>query len=71
MLESIRQRTIARYAWAMAWFGLVAGQLHALARHNTVDGKSDLELPLTRLWSDPARSALRPLLDWANPDAVY
>ena len=72
MLESIkRQRTIGRYAWVMAWFGLAAGQLHALARHNTVDGKNDLKLPLTRLWSDPARSALKRLLDWANPDAVY
>jgi len=72
MLESIeRQSTIGRYAWVMAWFGLAAGQLHALARHNTQDGKNDLKLPLTRLWSDPARSALKPLLDWANPDAVY
>lgn len=72
MLESVRtQRRIGRFAWAMAWFGLVAGQLHALARHNTVDGRGDLTLPLTRLWSDPARSALKPLLDWANPDAVY
>ena len=57
MWESVeRQRTIGRYAWVMAWFGLVAGQLHALARHNTVDGKNDLTLPLTRLWSDPTRS---------------
>lgn len=72
MFESVeRQRAIGRFAWAMAWFGLVAGQLHALARHNTVDGRNDLKLPLTRLWSDPARSALKPLLDWANPDTVY
>jgi hypothetical protein len=72
MLESVdRQRTIGRFAWLFAWFGLVAGQLHALARHNTVDGKEDLKLPLTRLWSDPARSALKPLLGWANPDTVY
>jgi glucose uptake protein GlcU len=72
MFESVdRQRVIGRYAWVMAWFGLVAGQLHALARHNTVDGRNDLKLPLTRLWSDPARSALKPLLNWANPDTVY
>ena len=72
MLESVeRQRTIGRFAWVMAWFGLVAGQLHALARHNTIDGKNDLKLPLTRLWSDPVRSALKPLLDWASADAVY
>ena len=55
----------------MAWVALVAGQLHALARHNTLDGKGDLELPLTAAWSDPARQALAPLLDWANPDVVY
>ena len=55
----------------MAWVGLVGGQLHALARHNTADGKEDLELPLTAAWSDPAREALSPLLDWANPDVVY
>jgi hypothetical protein len=72
MFDSVeRQRLAGRFAWAMAWFGLVAGQLHALARHNTVDGKEDLQLPLTRLWSDPARSALKPLLDWADPDTVY
>lgn len=72
MVASVnRQRAIGRFAWAMAWFGLVAGQLHALARHNTVDGQNDLKLPLTRLWSGPARSALKPLLDWANPDTVY
>ncbi len=55
----------------MAWVGLVGGQLHALARHNTVDGRGDLDLPLTAAWSDPARKALAPLLDWANPDVVY
>jgi hypothetical protein len=65
------QRMIGRFAWLAAWVGLVFGQLHALARHATTDGKEDLELPLTRLWSDPARKALRPLLDWASPDAVY
>jgi hypothetical protein len=65
------QRTVGRFAWTMAWVGLVIGQLHALARHNTVDGRGDLELPLTRFWSDPARSALRPLLDWGDPDLVY
>jgi hypothetical protein len=66
-----RERLIGWLAWAMAWVGLVGGQFHALARHNTVDGKEDLELPLTAAWSDPARKALAPLLDWANPDVVY
>lgn len=65
------QRRAGRFAWAMAWFGLVMGQLHALARHNTADGKEDLQLPLTAWWSDPARKALKPLLDWADPDTVY
>ena len=65
------QRRVGTFAWVMAWFGLVAGQLHALARHNTVDGRGDLKSPLVRAWSDPARAALKPLLDWANPDAVY
>jgi hypothetical protein len=72
MIESLEtQRRIGRFAWVMAWVGLVIGQLHAMARHNTEDGKGDLDNPLTAAWSDPARSALRPLLDWANPDAVY
>jgi glucose uptake protein GlcU len=66
-----RQRLIGRFAWVLAWVGLVLGQLHALARHNTVDGAKDLDLPLTRLWSDPARSLLKPLLDWADADTVY
>lgn len=72
MLESQDgQRAAGRFAWTMAWFGLVAGQLHAMARHNTADGKGDLDLWTTRVWSDPAREALRPLLDWGNPDVVY
>lgn len=72
MLDSPRtQARIGRFAWAAAWCGLVIGQLHALARHNTADGKEDLETWTTRVWSDPARSALRPLLDWADPDTVY
>jgi hypothetical protein len=66
-----REILIGRFAWVMAWVGLVGGQLHALARHNTADGKGDLDLPLTAAWSDPARKALAPLLDWANPDVVY
>jgi hypothetical protein len=65
------QRRIGRFAWVMAWVGLVVGQLHALARHQTADGKEDLQAWTTRVWSDPARAALKPLLDWANPDTVY
>ncbi len=64
-------RRIGRFAWLMAWVGLVVGQLHALARFETADGKEDLELPLTAAWAEPAADVLRPLLDWADPDIVY
>jgi hypothetical protein len=64
-------RVIGRLAWVMAWVGLVVGQFHAMARHNTADGKQDLHVWTTRVWSDPARDFFKPLLDWANPDAVY
>src|SRR3954463_4110395 len=56
------QRRIGRFAWAMAWFGLVAGQLHAMARHQTTDGKEDLQMWTTRVWSDPGRKLFAPLL---------
>jgi hypothetical protein len=65
------RRRIGASAWALAWFGLVAGQLHALSRHRTVDGREDLEIAATRFWSDPARDLLAPLLEWADPDTVY
>ena len=65
------QRRIGRFAWVMAWFGLVMGQFHAMARHQTADGKSDLDSGLVRAWSDPARDLFAPLLDWGSPDTVY
>ena len=65
------ERRIGRCAWVMAWVGLVVGQLHALARFETADGKEDLELPLTAAWAEPAADLLSPLLSWANPDIVY
>lgn len=65
------QRKIGLFAWVMAWVGVVVGQLHALARHATVDGKEDLAEPLVRAWSEPAASALAPLLNWAAVDTVY
>ncbi len=61
---------VGRYAWWSAWVGLVVGQLHALARYRTADGKGDLDSPLTRAWAVPASRALRPLVDWADPDVV-
>lgn len=72
MFDSLEaQRRIGRFAWVMAWFGLVAGQFHAMARHQTADGKADLTAWGVRVWSDPGRKAFRPLLDWASPDVVY
>ena len=65
------QRRIGRFAWVMAWFGLVMGQFHAMARHQTADGRSDLDSGLVRAWSDPARDLFSPLLDWGSPDTVY
>jgi hypothetical protein len=69
--DTSTQRTIGRFAWVMAWTGLVVGQLHALARHATVDGKEDLDSSTTAVWAKPAARALRPLLDWGDPDLVY
>ena len=72
MLDSPRrQRHVGLFAWTMAWVALVAGQLHALARFGTSDGREDLELPLTRAWAEPAADALAPLLEWGDPDLVY
>ena len=62
---------IGRFAWVMAWVGLIGGQLHALARHATEDGKADLDLPATAFWAEPAARTLKPLLDWGDPDLVY
>ncbi len=67
----MNDRRIGRLAWVMAWVGLVVGQFHAMARHQTVDGRNDLDTWTTRVWSDPARELFKPLLDWASPDAVY
>jgi hypothetical protein len=72
MFQSMQsQRRIGRFAWVMAWVGLVVGQLHALARFATEDGKEDMELPLTAAWASPATDLLKPLLGWADPDIVY
>ena len=65
------RRLIGRAAWISAWATLVLGQLHALARHATEDGKADLDLPLTKVWAEPAADLFSPVLGWANPDAVY
>lgn len=70
-VTSDRDRLVGRLAWAMAWFGLVAGQLHALARFATEDGREDLESGLVRAWAEPAADLLSPLLTWGSPDVVY
>jgi hypothetical protein len=62
-------RRISIAAWALAAFGTVAGELHALSRINS--HPEDLETPLTRAWAVPAMDALHPLLDWSDPRFVY
>ena len=64
-------RIIGRIAWISAFVATVLGVLHALARHATVSGQSDLDSPLTSAWAVPAAEALRPLLNWSDPDMVY
>ena len=72
MFDTTEQQTrLTRLAWFTALATLVVGQLHALARVRTEDGASDLDLPLTALWAEPAGRALDPLLSWAGPDTVY
>lgn len=62
-------RRITITAWAMAAFGTVAGELHALARFNSHPG--DLTEGLGAKWAPAAIDALRPLLDWSDPFFVY
>ena len=72
MLESVEsQPRIGQFAWVMAWVGLVLGQLHALSRFATADGKEDLEIDATAWWAEPTATVVRPLLDWGDPDVVY
>ncbi len=72
MFDSIeQQQKVTRLAWFVALATLVIGQLHALARHRTEDGKSDLDMTSTSFWAEPAGRALDPLLSWAGPDTVY
>lgn len=66
-----RDRLIARLSWISAWAAPLLGVLHALARHRTEDGRSDLDLATTRVWAEPLGDLLSPLLTWADPDLVY
>ncbi len=71
MIKDTTRRWTGQAAWIAAWVALIGGQLHALARHATADGREDLQLPLTQLWAVPAAHLASPLLKWANPDVVY
>ncbi len=66
-----RDRLVTRSAMAAAVASLVITPIHALARFQTADGKSDLDLPGVRAWAEPAAERLRPLLDWGSADTVY
>lgn len=70
-MTSRGERAIGRAAWVGAWAGLVVGQLHALARFRTVEGREDLGSPLVAAWAEPAAEVLRPALGWGDPDLVY
>lgn len=72
MFDTTEQQVrLTRLAWLSALATLVLGQLHALARFQTADGMSDLDLPLTAFWAEPAARALDPLISWAGADTVY
>ena len=70
-MVTAHERGIGRFAWVMAWVGLVAGQMHALARFSVPAHAGDLEYPGTRIWAVPTMRALRPLLGWGTPEQVY
>ncbi len=73
MIEG-HERQIGRFAWVMAWVGLMVGQLHALARFRTADGLEDIDpdnYPLTAAWAVPADDLFSPQVGWADPDIVY
>jgi hypothetical protein len=66
-----RDALVGRLAWVSALAALPLAVLHALARHRTEDGSSDLDVATTRFWAEPAGDFLSPLLTWADPDLVY
>ncbi|GGB88513.1 hypothetical protein N798_09320 [Knoellia flava TL1] len=69
-LSPATARRITIATWAMAAFGTVAGQLHALSRFNS--HPDDLsEGGLGNVWAEPALDFFRPLLDWGDPLFVY
>jgi hypothetical protein len=71
IVDDDRARLVGGAAVVGAALGTVLTPLHAMARHATPDGREDLELPLTRAWSEPVSEAVRPLLVWADAHTVY
>ena len=63
--ETQHERTLLRprlrLAWYGGWLSILVGILHSLARFATAAGHEDLS-PVTRLWADPVRRLLEPLL---------
>jgi hypothetical protein len=72
--ETQHERTLLdhtpRLAWYGGWLSILVGILHSLARFATGAGHEDLS-PVTRLWADPARRLLEPLLTFSDVDRVY
>lgn len=66
-----RDVLVGRLAWISAIAAVPLAVVHALARHRTEDGSSDLDLATTRFWAEPAGDLLSPLLTWGDPDLVY
>jgi len=69
--RSDRDALVGRLAWISALVAVPLAVLHALARHRTEDGSSDLDLATTRFWAKPAGDFFSPLLTWGDPDLVY
>jgi hypothetical protein len=62
---------IGRAALLAAVAGTALAPLSALARFATEDGKEDLKSGVVRAWAEPARDAVKPLLDWGSTETVY
>ena len=62
---------LASYAFAAAGVAVLTAPLLALAWFATEDGAETAAIGTVAAWAEPARSALRPLLTFAEPDAVY
>ena len=61
------QTRLTKLAWVTALATLVIGQLHALARHRTEDGKSDLDLPATVVLGGARGPGPRPAAQLGRP----